>query len=108
MTTTVLRVKTIPAAALAAAIVLGGLFAPPAVRAGEYCSEDGYTATRNCSFSSMEQCKATISGMYAVCLRDPFLKNDRIETINRNSYAYAALSSHRAHIGRAAATKANK
>ena len=63
MTTAVLRAMTIPAATLVAAIALGGLFAPAAVRAGEYCSEDGYSFTRNCSFSSMEQCKATVSGL---------------------------------------------
>ena len=108
MTTTVLRAKTIPVAALAAAIVLGGLFAPPAVRAGEYCSEDGYSATRNCSFSSMEQCKATISGMYAACLRDPFLRDDSVEATNRDSDTPAALPSHRAHISRAPTAKINR
>ena len=41
MTTTVLKAMTIPAATLVVAIALGGLFAPAAVRAGEYCSEDG-------------------------------------------------------------------
>jgi Protein of unknown function (DUF3551) len=88
MTTTVLKVTTIPAAALIPAIALGGLFAPAAVRAGEYCSEDGYSFARNCSFSSTEQCEAAISGEYAACLRDPFLKDDKIETINHNSDTY--------------------
>ena len=88
MTTTVLKETTISAATLVVAIALGGLFAPAAVRAGEYCSEDGYTATRNCSFSSMEQCKAAISGTYAACLRDPFLNDDNIETINHNLDTY--------------------
>ena len=53
MTTTVLKAMIIPAATLVVAIALGGMFAP-AVRAGEYCSEDGYSFARNCSFSSME------------------------------------------------------
>jgi hypothetical protein len=91
MTTTVLKAMTIPAATLVVAVSLGGLFAlfaPAAVRAGEYCSEDGYSFTRNCSFSSMEQCKAAISGTYAACLRDPFLKDNSIETINHNSDTY--------------------
>jgi hypothetical protein len=88
MTTTVLKAMTIPAATLVAAITLGGMFAPAAVRAGEYCSEDGYSFARNCSFSSMEQCKAAISGTYAACLRDPFLKDDNIETINQTSDTY--------------------
>ena len=70
MTTTVLKAMTIPAATLVVAIALGGLFAPAAVRAGEYCSEDGYSFARNCSFSSMEQCKAAISGTYGACLRE--------------------------------------
>jgi hypothetical protein len=88
MTTTVLKAMTMPAATLVVAITLGGMFAPAAVRAGEYCSEDGYSFARNCSFSSMEQCKAAISGAYAACLRDPFLKDDSIETINHVSNTY--------------------
>jgi uncharacterized protein DUF3551 len=88
MATSVLKAMTIPAATLVAAIALGRLLAPAAVRAGEYCSEDGYTFARNCSFSSMEQCKAAISGTYAACLRDPFLKDDSIETIKQNSDTY--------------------
>ena len=86
MTTTVLKAMIVPAATLATAIALGGLFAPAAVRAREYCSEDGYSFAS--SFSSMEQCKAAISGTYAACLRDPFLKDDSIETINHNSDTY--------------------
>jgi hypothetical protein len=87
MTTTVLKAVTI-SAALVVAIPLGGLFAPAAVRAGEYRSEDGYSFARNCSFSSMEQCKAAITGTYAACLRDPFLKDDSIDTIDHNSDTY--------------------
>jgi hypothetical protein len=79
---TKLKAVTISASTLAAAIALGVLFAPAAARAGEYCSED-YSFTRNCSFSSMEQCEAAISGMNAACLRDPFLKEDSNEAINR-------------------------
>jgi hypothetical protein len=41
MTTTVLKAMIIPAATLVVAIALGGLLAPAAVHAGEYCSEDG-------------------------------------------------------------------
>jgi hypothetical protein len=77
------------------AIAQGGLFAPAAVRADQYCSEDGYSFARNCNFSSMEQCKAAISGTYAACLRDPFLKDDSIETINHDSDTYLLLPSHR-------------
>jgi hypothetical protein len=89
MTTTVLKAMTIPAATLVVTIALGGLSAPAAVRAGEYCSEDGYSFARNCSFNSMERCKAAISGTYAACLRDPFLKDDSIETINHDSDTYS-------------------
>ena len=120
-----------------AAIVLGALFAPAAVHAGEHCSVDD-DFMRNCGFSSMEQCKATVSGVCSststtACWafrpgRQAYCSGGRSaskidsstrrvlpqsipqerETINCNSYAYAALSSHCAHIGRAAATKANK
>ena len=79
---------TIPAATLVVAIAPGGLFALAAVRASEYCSEDGYSFAQNCSFSSMEQCKAAISGSYAACLRNPFLKDGSVETINHNSDTY--------------------
>jgi len=102
MTTAVLKAMTIPAATLVAAIALGGLFAPAAVRAGEYCSEDGYSFTRNCSFSSMEQCKAAISGTYAACLRDPFLKN------NRDAHAYSSDPIDRERNGRSSAVEANR
>ena len=108
MTTAVLKAMTIPAATLVAAIALGGLFAPAAVRAGEYCSEDGYSFTRNCSFSSMEQCKAAISGTYAACLRDPFLKNNSIATINRDAHAYSSDPIDRERNGRSSAVEANR
>jgi uncharacterized protein DUF3551 len=99
MTTAVLRAMGIPAAALAAAITLGALFAPSAARAGEYCSvDDSYMWS--CGFSSMEQCHATASGMNGSCTTNPFLKNDSTATINRNAYAYARLSVHHARIGK--------
>jgi hypothetical protein len=53
---------TIRAATLVLAIAPGGLFAPAAVSAGEYRSEDGFSIARNGSVSSMEQCKPAISG----------------------------------------------
>ena len=100
MTTAVLRAMTIPAATLVAAIALGGLFAPAAVRAGEYCSEDGYSFTRNCSFSSMEQCKAMVSGMDGGCFPNPSSKDTSIATINRTVYAYSPRPSHIKSAGR--------
>src|SRR5262245_53189325 len=106
MTTSLLRAMTI--SALVATIALSGPFTTASVRAGEYCSEDDSSFTRNCRFSSMEQCKAAISGMNGACLRDPFLKDDSIEANDRSPHAYAALPSHRAHIARDAAAKNNK
>jgi Protein of unknown function (DUF3551) len=105
MTTAVLSSMTIPAATLAAAIGLGALFAPPAVRAGGYCSLD-VDFMRNCSFSAMERCKAAASGVNGECSPNPFLKDNSIATIDRDAYAYAPRPIHREHTGRAA--KANK
>ena len=97
-TTDVLKAMTFSAATLVVAGALGGLFAlfaPAAVRAGEYCSEDGYSFTRNCSFSSMKQCKAAVSGTYAACLRDPFPKDDSIEPIKSRAKHSDAVSKDR-------------
>jgi hypothetical protein len=55
--------KTIPGH-MSVAIALSGLFAR-SCSAGEYCSEDNYSSARSCSFSSMERCKAVISGLRA-------------------------------------------
>lgn len=88
MTATVLKATTTSAATLVVAIALGGSFAPATVRAAEYCSEDGYTFERSCSFSSMEQCKAAISGTYGACLRDPFLKDESVGVTDHDSETY--------------------
>ena len=104
MTTAVLRAMTITAATLVAAIAL---FAPAAVRAGEYCSVDD-ASMRNCGFSSMEQCKAAVAGMNGDCTRDPFFKDNSIATINRNTYAYAPLSPRHARDGRSSAIRTNR
>jgi hypothetical protein len=79
------------------------VIAPAALRAAEYCSGDGYSFARNCSFSSMEQCKA-ISGTYAACLRDPFLKDDSRDDQPQLGYLFA-LPSDRAPIASGAAVK---
>jgi hypothetical protein len=104
MTTAVLKAAAIPAA-LAAAITLGAVFAPSAVRAGEFCSLDT-DHVWGCGFSSMEQCEATVSGVNGVCSRNPFAKDESVATIDRNVYAYAPRPIHRAHTARAA--KASK
>src|SRR5947207_12476038 len=45
--------------------------------AWEYCRRDVTGHMLGCSFSSMEQCEATRSGIGGDCLRDPFLPNSR-------------------------------
>jgi hypothetical protein len=42
-----------------------------AAHAGEYCMTN-ISGMRGCSFSSMEQCLATASGIVGSCARDPF------------------------------------
>jgi hypothetical protein len=67
-----------PVAALSAMAFVA--MAAPA-SAGEFC----YTNTsgmRSCSFSTMEQCKASVSGVFGNCYRDPFLPD------NSNALAY--------------------
>ena len=86
-------------------MALGALFAPPTARAGEYCNLN-VDFMKDCSYGSMEQCKATAAGMNGICSRDPFLKDNSIATINRNAYAYVPFSS--AHNGRSPAAKAYK
>ena len=101
MASNVSRAATIPAATLAAAIALVAVFAAPAARAGEYCRMDNDHMT-SCSFSSMEQCEATRYGLGGDCFRDPSLKDNSTAAINRNVYAYAPVSLHRANVGAAA------
>ena len=107
MTTAVLRAMTIPAATLAAAISLGGLFATPAARASEFCSIDTDFMT-DCSFGSIEQCQASRSGRGGECFLRPSSKDNSIATINRNAYAYSPPPSYRAHIGRSPIAKTNR
>jgi hypothetical protein len=95
----VLRAATISAATLAAAIVLGALFAPPTARAGECCSRDTDYVT-DCSFTSMEQCEAALSGIGRECYGGPSLKDNSIATINRNAFAYSPRPSHGKRAGR--------
>src|SRR5215468_7158130 len=101
MATIVSKTTTIRAATLSAGIALVAAFATPAARAGDFCSWDTDFVT-SCSFSSMEQCQATRSGIGGECFRDPLLKDNSTAAINRNAYAYAPVSSHRAHAGKVA------
>lgn len=95
------RATTIPAVTLAVAIALGALFAPPTVRAGEYCRMDTDHMT-GCGFSSMEQCEATRYGLGGDCFRDPF-KDNSTASSNLNAYAYSARPTHGGHSGRGSA-----
>ncbi|WP_316396342.1 DUF3551 domain-containing protein [Bradyrhizobium sp. 33ap4] len=99
MTAAALGATTIPAATLAVAIALGAMFAPFAARAGEYCSLDG-DFTKDCGFSSMEQCQATRSGIGGECFLNPSNKDTSIATINRSTYAYVPGPIHHGHTGR--------
>ena len=99
MATAVVRATTISAATLAVAIALGALFAPPTVRADEYCRLDTDHMT-GCGFSSMEQCEATRYGLGGDCFRDPFLKENSTTSSDRNAYAYSARPTHGGRTGR--------
>ena len=103
MATIVSRATTTRAATLAAAIALVAMFAAPAARAGEICSRDTDYMT-DCSFTSIAQCEATRSGISGDCYANPYAKDNSTAPINRNAYAYAPVSSHRA---RAAFVKTN-
>jgi Protein of unknown function (DUF3551) len=101
--TAMLRASTI----LAATLALGAFFTPLTARADEYCCLDDDHMT-DCGFSSMEQCKATRSGIGGECFRDPFLKDNSTATINRNAYAYSPRPTHRGHTGRGSPANTNK
>jgi|SRR6266436_885272 len=56
---------------------------PADANPGEFCREEyGSGAIRVCSFATMEQCQAAVSGRNGVCVRDPFLPN------NSSAFAY--------------------
>ena len=80
MITAVLRAMTIPAATLTAAIALGALFAPSTGRAGDFCSLD-VDHVLGCGYSSMKQCKASVSGVNGECSPNPFAKEDSVAKI---------------------------
>jgi Protein of unknown function (DUF3551) len=90
-----LNTVTMPAAALAAAIVLGAMSAPQA-NAAEFCRRDVTGHMTGCGFDSMEQCQAASAGVGGECFRDPY------RTDNSNALAYQPKS-HRARHGSPAA-----
>ncbi|MBP0113428.1 DUF3551 domain-containing protein [Bradyrhizobium vignae] len=87
--TKIIASSSIAAAALAAATFWGT--AEPAIANNyEYCRVDyALITTRICSFDTMEQCLATISGRGGSCTRDPFYETE--------SFAYAPKSTGRRH-----------
>jgi len=78
----VLKIAAAPAAA-AFALAWVAMATPADANPGEFCREDyGSGAIRVCSFATLEQCQAAVSGRNGVCVRDPFLPN------NSSAFAY--------------------
>ena len=77
-----LKAATPPAAALLAAIAFGAMTTPAS--AAEFCRTDVTGHMTSCSYTSMEQCKASSSGIGGDCFRDPYLNDSK----NANAYAY--------------------
>jgi hypothetical protein len=79
--------KTIAFSTIAlAALASAAFFAagePSAARNYQYCEVDYALGMRQCSFDTMEQCVATISGRGGSCTRDRFLAEPS------GSYAFA-------------------
>jgi hypothetical protein len=79
------KMMTASAAALSTFAFIA--MATPAAQAGEFCNTNT-SGMRGCGFSTMEQCKATISGTGGDCARDPFYKN------TDNAMAYQPKRTH--------------
>jgi hypothetical protein len=92
-----LKAATAPAAALLAAVAFGAMTTPDA-SAAEFCRTDVSGHMTSCSYTSMEQCKASSSGIGGDCFRDPYL-ND-----SKNAYAYHPESPRSKSTGKAANT----
>jgi hypothetical protein len=50
------------------------VMAMPSAQAGEFCSTNS-SGMRGCGYTSLEQCKASMSGINGTCDRDPFYDN---------------------------------
>jgi hypothetical protein len=61
--------------------------ATPAAHAGEYCNTNP-SGMRGCGYSSLEQCRVSMSGIGGNCARDPFYSNDS------NALAYQPKQTH--------------
>ena len=76
------KLNAAPIAALGA-LTFAAIAAPASAHASAYCLRDVPSYMLSCGFDTMAQCKATSSGVAAVCLRDPFSGG-----VN-DAYAYA-------------------
>jgi hypothetical protein len=94
-----LKATTAPAAALLAALAFGAMTTSDA-SAAEFCRTDVSGHMTSCSYTSMEQCKASSSGIGGDCFRDPYLNDSK----NANAYAYHPDSPRSKTAGKAANT----
>ncbi len=69
-----LKMTAAPAAALFTMAFVA--MATPA-SAGEFCTTNT-SGMRGCGYSTMEQCKASTSGIFGSCFRDPFLAESSV------------------------------
>jgi hypothetical protein len=83
--------KTLSKIMTASAAVFGTLafmaMAAPAAQAGEFCMTNS-SGMRGCGYASLEQCRASASGINGSCARDPFYNNPT------NALAYQAKPVH--------------
>jgi uncharacterized protein DUF3551 len=70
--TSISKLMTASAFALCTAAFVS--LSAPVAQAGEYCSTNT-SGMRGCGFSSLEQCKAAMSGLMGTCARDPYYKD---------------------------------
>lgn len=69
----------LPSAALIATLALGFILSPPAIDAAKagveypWCAvyRESTVGATNCGFSTLAQCRATISGIGGMCLANP-------------------------------------
>jgi hypothetical protein len=77
----------VPAATFVVAAAFGA-FTPTSATAGEYCRTDVTGHMTSCSYTSIEQCQASSSGIGGDCFRDPKLGS------NSDALAYQPRPSH--------------
>ena len=63
--------KLVIVAALAAGVLCAGPGSAGSAQAGAWCQTDQDLIIVNCSYVSFEQCRATVSGVGGLCLRNP-------------------------------------